>query len=60
MTKESGTKEAVLLHHGVRFEPGFDNVKSFMKKGGFVLKCKKCEILSWLELELCKGSSQAS
>jgi len=34
------------------------NVKSFMKKGGFILKCKKCEILSWLELR--KGSAQAS
>jgi hypothetical protein len=37
-----------------------DTVKSFMKKMSFITKEKTREILSWLELELRKGSAQAS
>ncbi|MDP2267841.1 MAG: FAD-dependent oxidoreductase, partial [Deltaproteobacteria bacterium] len=37
-----------------------DSVKSFMKKLVFIQRSKRREILSWLELELCKGSAQAS
>jgi len=37
-----------------------DSVKSFMKVLVFIQRSKKREILSWLELELFKGSTQAS
>jgi len=36
------------------------SVKSFMKILVFIQRSKKRGILSWLELELCKGSAQAS
>jgi len=36
------------------------SVKSFMKTLVFIQRSKKRGILSWLELELCKGSAQAS
>jgi len=36
------------------------SVKSFMKILVFIQKSKKRESLSWLELELFKGTAQAS